>query len=253
MKRYGIRTCVVVCFATLVSLVAADAEAQRVRVRDGGVRVRAPFVRVDVGPSGGVSVRAPFAAVDVPPNDYFYPGPGGRPPGAERRIVRRELPDAIVLGAMSDEELQHTIVQLSRQLHEDLRKFDTGATWQRYFRLPEAVVDRSVLPSARIEAMTTLLERFYKIADDPKYSMIARVPSFVAMQEALNQAVARYEDGRGPYDPMERGPFPSEPEPTPVLPPQDPRPEAAGEELPMPAPQRPAEPSRDQSFLKPRS
>lgn len=80
MLRWSVRAC---CFVALIS-VASWADAQIVRVGPfGGVRVRAPFVSVDVLPyGGGTRVRAPFTAVDA--------GPYGYPPGFPRAY--RTLP-----------------------------------------------------------------------------------------------------------------------------------------------------------------
>lgn len=251
MTWFTMRSVIFTAVGSLL-LMQPFATAQRVRVDGGGVRVRAPFVRVDVGPYGGVSVRAPFAAVDVPPTDYFYSGPDYQPPVIyEHRTVLPALPDAIELAEMSDAELRRATIMISERLHNDLRRFDTGATWQRYFRLHDAVINRSTPTDIRIEATIKLLERFYKIADDSQYSMISRLPSFVAMQEALNETVARYEEGRGPRDP-DTDPFvPGEQSAKPI-PPQESSDVPEVEDLPLPAPQRSNSERRREPFLKPR-
>ncbi len=83
----NVKVSVLVCLLSSLACIQPRAcNAQRVWVGEGGVRVRAPFVRVDVGPYGGVSVRAPFAAVDVPPRSY-YPGPEYGPPVFVERPV----------------------------------------------------------------------------------------------------------------------------------------------------------------------
>lgn len=69
---YRLLTCAVCGIATLAS--ASLADAQIVRWGPGGVRVRAPFVSVDVSPYGGTRVRAPFTAVDSRVyGGYVYP------------------------------------------------------------------------------------------------------------------------------------------------------------------------------------
>jgi hypothetical protein len=208
-------------------------------------------------------VRAPFTAIDVPPDDYYYYGPEYPPPvRVERRIVRQAYPDAIEFAAMSDAELERAIFGISQDLYNDLRRFNTGSTWQRYLRLPDAMLDRGTPAGERIEATITLLERFYKISDDPQYSMIARVPSFVAMQAALNEAVARHEEGRGPREPETGEPATSQPTPpqssSPPIPPQSTpaepdQLESTDEDLPLPAPSQPSRQGRDQPFLRPRN
>jgi hypothetical protein len=210
----------------LSSLSATPCEAQRVWVGGSGVRVRAPFVRVDVGPYGGVSVRAPFAAVDVPPDGYYEPG-YGPPVIVERRLAEPTYATAADFAAMDEEQLNRALQGISQSLHDRLNRFDTGQTWQRYLRLPEAAVDASLPVAERAAALTTLLDRFHKIAADPQYSMIARLPAFVAMEAALNEAVARTQ--------------------MPLTPPQ-----STQEDLPLPAPEQPALEGRERSFLQPR-
>lgn len=208
----------------LSSLSATSCEAQRVWVGGGGVRVRAPFVRVDVGPYGGVSVRAPFAAVDVPPDGYYEPGP---PVIVERRYAEPTYATAADFAAMDEEQLNRALQGISQSLHDRLNRFDTGQTWQRYLRLPESAVDASLPATERTAALATLLERFRKVTANPQYSMIARLPAFIAMEAALNEAVSRPQ--------------------APLTPPQ-----STQEDLPLPAPEQPAREGRERSFLQPR-
>lgn len=64
-----------VAAAFCVILLPTVADAQLVRVGPlGGVRVRAPFVRVDVSPFGDTRVRAPFTAVDAPGRRFLRRG-----------------------------------------------------------------------------------------------------------------------------------------------------------------------------------
>jgi hypothetical protein len=164
----------------------------------GGVHVRAPFVRVDVGPYGGVSVRAPFTAIDVPSRAYYYERYYGPPVVFERRIVEPAYPTAAELASMDRAQLGDALLSISRRLHDRLGRFDTGNTWQRYFRLPEDAVDLSTDSNDRTTALTTLLEKFQRIDSNPQYSMIARLPAFTAMVEALNEVVSRSVVGDGP-------------------------------------------------------
>jgi hypothetical protein len=185
---------------------------------------------VDVYPDGGVSVRAPFAAVDVPPDEYYGPPPGY----IERRVVEPRFPTAADLAAMNDEQLRQALRAIAQSLHNRLSRFDTGHTWQRYLRLPEEVVAETTPADARTAAIATLLERFGKVAGEPQYSMIARLPAFVAMEAALNEALSRPKDGTtGPATNAEDLPPPPQQQ--------------------LPPPQRPAGTDSDGSFLKPRS
>jgi hypothetical protein len=227
------RNLVVVAVIWILSgfLSATPILAQAVWV-GGGVRVRAPFVRVDVGPDGGVSVRAPFTAVDVPPGGYY--GPEYPPPYVERRVVEPQFPTASDLAAMNDEQLSQALRAIAQSLHNRLNRFDTGATWQRYLRLPEEAVV-STPSDERTAAVATLLDRFHKIAAEPQYSMIARLPAFIAMEAALNEALSRPKNGpTGAATATEDLP----------LPPQQQQ---------LPPPQRPADAGQNGRFLKPKA
>ena len=92
--------------------------AQWVSVGGGGVHVRAPFVRVDVGPYGGVSVRAPFTSIDTRGRYYPY---GPPPVIIERRIQEPPIPTADELAAMDDERLRRTLATTADRLHSRLR------------------------------------------------------------------------------------------------------------------------------------
>src|SRR5262245_46550155 len=103
MSRNRVVGTVILSVCGLLGFSHKSGLAQGVWVGGGGVHVRAPFVRVDVGPYGGVSVRAPFTAVDVPPRDFFY-DPNYPPPYIERRFAEPQFPTAADLAAMDDEQ-----------------------------------------------------------------------------------------------------------------------------------------------------
>jgi hypothetical protein len=198
----------------------------------GGVHVRAPFVRVDVGPYGGVSVRAPFTAIDIPPDYYYEP----YPVVIEERVVEPAFPTASEMAAMDDGQLQNALVAIDERLERRLDRFNTGETWQRYLQLPPAAVDATVDPAIRREALVKLLEKFHRVTADPQYPMIASLPAFVAMQDVLTEIISRPEGG---------GPRPNvSPKGRTVEP----------EELPLPAPEQPQPlpPQGSRPFLRPR-
>jgi hypothetical protein len=191
----------------------------------GQVHVRAPFVRVDVGP-GGVSVRAPFAAIDVPRRSYWRdPGPYGLGP----EFIESAIPSSQALASLSDERLLNLLITVGRQLRTELGRFDTGERWQRYLRVPvETVADPSRTPDERREALAATIERFGNIAADPQYSMIASLPSFRATQAILAEFATRVEAYRAApgtrtlVPPIEElpPPDPARGRATPLLPPQ---------------------------------
>src|SRR5688572_1332607 len=112
---------IVFCGAALVP--STDVIGQRVWVGDGGVRVRAPFVRVDVGPYGGVSVRAPFAAIDVPGRGYYEPYYERYPVIMEQRIIEPAFPTAAEFAAMDDSLLYERMLSIAESLNRRLSRF----------------------------------------------------------------------------------------------------------------------------------
>jgi hypothetical protein len=172
-----------------VTIVADFSQAQWVSVGGGGVHVRAPFVRVDVGPYG-VSVRAPFTAIDRPGRYYPY---GPPPVIIERRTQEARIPTADELEAMDDEKLRQALASTADRLHARLRRFDTGATWQRYLLrfTDEALADFSTEAGATGLAVSESLGRFRSVASEPNYHMIAELPAFVAMQSILGEMETR--------------------------------------------------------------
>jgi len=229
-----LRHLAVVAMSTiLLPLAATPCEAQRVWVGDGAVRVRAPFVSVDVVPYGGVSVRAPFAAVDVPLRGYEGPPMGDYDDHAyhaevfaQPRAAETAFPSAAELRGMTSEQLNITLQDLSQRLHIRLQRFDTGQTWQNYLQLSPESIDPATPADKRAADLIELLERFHKIAADPQYPMIARLPEFQAMEAAVNEAVNR------PEHPAESS-------------------APAVEELPMPAPAQPVPAENEDPFLQP--
>lgn len=199
---------------TIGSLTTSTSVAQPVYVAPrGGVHVRAPFVSVDVDPYGGVSVRAPFTAVDIPGRARFYE-PGSivyGPPAAQQ-----SFPTAQELAAMDDATLRQTLRSTANRLHDRFARFDTGDTWQRYFRLPEEVVAESpAATNERRAAFARLLQRFNDISANPQYGKISKLPAFIAMQAALTELLSR-DGGSSATNGVrsEELPGPQQPQPT---------------------------------------
>lgn len=211
----------------VVMLAPPSAEAQIVRrYAGGGVAVRAPFVRVDVGPYGGTSVRAPFVAVD---------DPGGVYVGRRRRFLRRQmymappeavpqnaaqpdeayamrptpaearpLPTAEELAALDLESLVGTLRNLSAHLDYSLERFDKAAGWQQYLALPgDALGSPGTKQMAiRLDVLQKELARFDKVAAGAEFAKIAALPSFAPTHEALRLVVERFsEEGPVIVDP----------------------------------------------------
>jgi hypothetical protein len=171
-------------------------------------------------------VRAPFTAVDVPPRGYYYYEPAYPPPVVvERRVVEPAFPSATEFAAMDAAQLEQALRSISQSLQNQLDRFNTGESWQRYLRIPESL-DASRPPNERSDAIAKLLDRFDKIAGDPQYSMIARLSAFQAMQAALTEALSRPQTDSTPED-------------------------GAVEDLPLPVPENPNRRERKEPFLRP--
>jgi hypothetical protein len=270
-----------VCVAfggTCLFLAPESAEAQFVRrYAGGGVAVRAPFVRVDVGPYGETSVRAPFVAVDDP--GAVYVGPGGRrigrpgyaygvygavPPGAMQQQAApapaRPYPTPEQLAAMELLALVQELRVLDALLTYELGRFDRPEGWQRYLALPPDALGApgDPEPAVRLDVLQRQLARFDKVAANEEFAKVAASPSFAATHAALRAVVERFGEG-GPTldgDPAsEGGPA--------LIPPQDedfpndPGPVTDSEESEqLPAPPPNPEPARmrsgERSILKQR-
>jgi hypothetical protein len=170
---------------TSLSSAAATCRAQRVDVsEDGGVHVWAPFVRVHVDPYGGTSVRAPFTAVEVPGRGY--------PHFAEQLAVEQPVLSAQELSVMDDETLMHYLRATADRLHWRLDRFNTGESWQKYFRLPEDVLVVSAPDSRELrDALVKLLDRIRYVAGEPRYAKISNLAAFAEMQAVLAEFVSR--------------------------------------------------------------
>jgi hypothetical protein len=191
-----------------IAILAARAcHAQWVHVTPGGgVHVRAPFVRVDVYDDGGVSVRAPFTSVDTPGRRSYYVE---RRAFVEPPTAAPEWSTAGELATMDDETLRRTLRLNAARLHQSLDRFTTRASWQRYLRLPEDWARGSFMePDQQYETLASTQSRFRFVASNPEYTMIARLPAFQAMQDALDEMVSRLENSAIPSSSGEELPLP---------------------------------------------
>ena len=148
--------------------------AQIVRYGPGGaVRVRAPFVRVDVGP-GGSYVRAPFTSVYRP--RYW----------GDRRYSLN--PDDLTQKTLP--ELRSSLVAHWTLLQQELGRFKNGASWQKHLQLLAGRTGDSTDPLAVANAdpveFKNVLGRFDRVAKDPKYGGISRLASFQATHRLLS-------------------------------------------------------------------
>jgi len=207
---------------SLLALSVSDlAEAQIVRrFPGGGVQIRAPFVRVNVGPYGGTSVRAPFVAIDsgqtyvgrgrrlmaqpgygAPPQRSAYSEQAPTPPRTTTHGVPETAdvdalpyPTASDLAAMNDTVLVETLRQMTARLHYRLSLLNTGEGWQNYLILNRDILGSPGAPpeAAQFDAVQKMLPRYRSVQDDPRFVKISALPSFVATFAALQETDRRF-------------------------------------------------------------
>ena len=214
MSRY--RVCVLLG-AALASLLADGSAHGQVYLgrRLGGIVVQAPFVpRVSIGV--GVAPVRPYllprrrvlgGLYGVPP--YLPPVAGALPAGPPAVVQRpgpatsnyspaptaaSNLPSDAALRAMDDTALLNAAVSVTRQLDDDLVRFDTGLQWRSYLQLP---ADALPPPSNNqvtlgLASLERTLVRFDKIAANSGYGMISELASFDASRSALAEVVRRF-------------------------------------------------------------
>jgi hypothetical protein len=204
--------------AALFFMAADSAQAQVfLGRRPGGIVVQAPYApRVSVGVGLGIAPVRPYllprrrllgelaygTAPIVQP-----PAPGVAPPGAPGAYASparpaapaysaasSALPSDAALRAMNDSELLNAAVSVTRQLDDDLARFDTGAQWRSFLQLP---ADALPPPTGNqvtlgLASLDQTLRRFDKIAGDSGYGMISELESFDASRSALAEVVRRF-------------------------------------------------------------
>jgi len=197
------------------------------RFAGGGIEINAPFVRVNVGPGGATSVRAPFVAVDrpgltflgrrrrlmsqpqngAPPQNVVRntrssaqrsstqrPSPPTAAPQAAKPPERADIdslpyPTANQMAVMSDAELVETLRQMMARFHYRLSLLTTGEGWQKYLVLSRETLGSPGAPSsaAHMSAVQEVLPRYQSVQEDPQFTKISTLPSFVATLAALQE------------------------------------------------------------------
>lgn len=182
MLRFVSRT---LCFVALVS-VASMADAQILRIGPfGGVRVRAPFVSVDVLPyGGGTRVRAPFTAVDTGAYGDRYPGyrvpeyrgvPGYRPSPAyppayqlpaypRGGYVYPQPDDRQAARAATPTSVRSSLLAAAQQLKQSLSaRRDDADVWLNYLQ-PDRIID-AIQRGESGESLRSLLRHYDGVAN----------------------------------------------------------------------------------------
>ncbi len=194
----------------VVTLCAAEGARAQVYLRRGaGVVVRAPYVpSVRIGLRGFIP-RVPLVRPYLFPRRAVIAGPayGAQPPapgyagpyapGATTASVdaRYAYPTAQQLASLDDGTLLNAVLDVTGRLDADLARFNTGAGWRTYLRLPEDALPPSSADGQVDLGFTSILatlERLDSVAANREYSMISRLPSFVASRAALGELVVRF-------------------------------------------------------------
>lgn len=188
---------------------AEMADAQIVRLGPGGaVRVRAPFVDVDVGPGGSTRVRAPFTAVDTPGFGPAFPRyerwadrmPSDRAAGRGSKRLRPLSPGEFSQGKVTDPaqmswlELRRHTRAVAVRLENELRRVADGTQWTASLRpgtVRDLLAEDSDQPpnAATIDQLVAILQSYDALVESNGYPQIARLSGFREMREALGELV----------------------------------------------------------------
>jgi hypothetical protein len=186
----------------LALVVANTAEAQRPWVTPKYVRT--PYVEVYRDPFGGKHIRTPFVEIHKPgfrvPRGYLGPPLGNGTDGViynddpVHTAYREPIPEEV--------RVRNQLYAASQELAQSLRRFSTGNTWLHYFSLtPGGLLapQRPQTASIRLTSeLVTLLEKFEAIRQDPQYSTIAALPSFIRTHELLQTYIAELPENAAP-------------------------------------------------------
>lgn len=201
-------------FCFLANAEMAQAQIVR-RGPDGTVRVRAPFVDVDVAPGGNTRVRAPFTAVDTPGFVPFRPrserrldrGAANRVPGQGLGGLRPLSAEEYAQGTVSTSqkpvtdpaqmnwlELRRHTRAVAVRLENELRRVADGPLWMASLRpgtVRDLLAEDSEQPpnAATIDQLAEILQSYDALVESDGYPQIARLSGFREMREALGEMV----------------------------------------------------------------
>ena len=106
--------------------------------------------------------------------------------------MRHEVSTPDDFASLSEVDLWRAVRESSGRFMERMNGFDTGATWQRFLRLPDELqTDSYAGDAAQSVATSRLLQRFDEIAADARYQKISSLPEFAAVRSALVELIKR--------------------------------------------------------------
>jgi hypothetical protein len=186
-------------FATLAALILLPGTTHGQLLQfdqDGGVRVNAPFVDVQVGPAGETYVRAPFTSVYAPGRRFIEPPMFGRRPFG--LMFRTAAPFPAARGAhqplpeMNWLELRQYVRHAATQLDASLARLADGDVWRDYLR-PDAVltlVSEDIATEPRpeeVDQFQQLSQTYDATAANPRLGRITDLSGFRGVQDGLRQ------------------------------------------------------------------
>lgn len=186
--------------ALALFLLSAVTNAQLLQLGPaGGVRINAPFVRVEVGPSGETFVRAPFTSVYAPGRRYI------RPPVAYSSLARpvyemepmvpvdpvsRSIAPRLDWEQMSWRVRRQHVRDACRRLIVELDHMRDGEVWRDYLKpdlaLQLVAEDSDRAPDRIVRDQFLLLSQtFEATVANRQLSRITQLPGFQTMRDGL--------------------------------------------------------------------
>lgn len=161
----------------------------------GGVRVLAPFVRVDVGPDGATSVRAPFTAVDVPGHRHVANRPHPMTGVPHSGPVAHGLQPTLADPALADwDTLWRMLDSATIRLDEQLGQIATGSGWREYLqtvRLREMLAQATGPPDPpTADQLRGILARYEQTSEVQKYRSVSSLSGFRMVHSVLTELLA---------------------------------------------------------------
>jgi hypothetical protein len=177
-------------------LLTGVARSQMVRTySDGAVHVRAPFVRVFVGPNGETSVRAPFATIDTPGRRHIsYGGTRANDLYGAQSGKLQSQPTLADPAALDWQALRRMLRSGATRLEKQLDQTARGKGWKEYLQtdlLCELVAGDVNRPpdSDAIEALRDTLRLYDATSASRRFRMITSLAGFAMVQSALRELV----------------------------------------------------------------
>ncbi len=162
---------------------------------DGQLRSEVYSYSRSRGLFAGVALEGSVLSVDANANGSYYRQGEPVPQGAQTlvsKLARYSMPMAAVAQVPNDQAALANAMEGTRQslvaAHAQLQsKLD--ATWRNYLPLPEAIVKDPRMVSPQL--VQDILNRFDRVAGDPKYAQLASMGEFQQTHELLGRYLSQ--------------------------------------------------------------